>query len=118
VKSGFGIALAAILLSIGFLLGCTRGSGPANQTAVEPKANGHLEVSKFPGTLMGLQFEPYFTNLNVGWETHRATGIPGLNKGTQEAIPILGKYSSYDVNVIRKHEEWFEYLGIDWLLID
>jgi hypothetical protein len=67
---------------------------------------------------MGLQYEPYFTNLNVGWETHRATGIPGLNKGTQEAIPILGKYSSYDVNIIRKHEDWFEYLGIDWLLID
>jgi hypothetical protein len=41
-----------------------------------------------------------------------------MNKGTQEAIPILGKYSSYDVNPIRKHEEWFEYLGIDWLLID
>ena len=42
----------------------------------------------------------------------------GLYNGTEEAIPILGKYSSYDVNIIRKHEEWFEYLGIDWLLID
>ena len=94
MKNGFRIVLAAVLLSIGFFLGCPRESGPANRTAVEPQANGHLEASKFPGTLMGLQYEPYFTNLNVGWETHRATGIPGLNKGTQEAIPILGKYSS------------------------
>ena len=118
MKKGFSFALAAVLLSTGFFPGGARGSGPANRTAVKPQADGRLEVSKFPGTLMGLQYEPYFTNLNAGWETHRATGIPGLNKGTQEAIPILGKYSSYDVKVIRKHEEWFEYLGIDWLLID
>ena len=118
MKNAFRIVLAGILLSVGFSLGCAGGSRPANPAVVEPKANGHLEASQFPGTLMGLQYETYFTNLNVGWETHRGTDIPGLNKGTQEAIPILGKYSSYDVNIIRKHEEWFEYLGIDWLLID
>lgn len=30
----------------------------------------------------------------------------------------MGKYSSYDVNILKKHEEWFEYLGIDWLVLD
>ena len=118
MKNGFRIALAGVMLLTGFLLCCRSGSGPANTTAVEPKANGHLEASKYSGTLMGLQYETYFTKLNVGWDAHRRTDIPGLNKGTQEAIPILGTYSSYDVNIIRKHEEWFEYLGIDWLLID
>ena len=116
MKNGYRIALVEILLLAGFSLGCARKSIP---TAIEPKANGHLEASKFPGTLMGLQYETFFTDLNVGWEPPRVTtGVPGLSKGTQEAIPILGKYSSYDVNIIRKHEEWFEYLGIDWLLID
>ena len=99
-------------------LSLTGGSGPEKRTAVKREASGHLEASTFAGTLMGLQYEPYFTKLNVGWETGQETGIEGLVKGTQEAIPILGRYSSYDVNLIRKHEEWFEYLGIDWLLID
>jgi len=64
------------------------------------------EATKFPGTLIGMQYESFFTPHNVGgWET-------------AEAIPILGKYSSYDVQVIKKHEEWFERLGIDWLLLD
>ncbi len=118
MRNGFRIALAAIVLSTGFWAGCGKGSGPATQTAVRPEANGQLEASKAPGTLIGLQYEPYFTKSNVGWDIQPGMGIPGLNKGTQEAIPILGKYSSYDVNLITKHEEWFEYLGIDWLLID
>ncbi|MFN8007762.1 MAG: hypothetical protein U0V70_12180 [Terriglobia bacterium] len=59
-----------------------------------------------PRTLIGMQYESFFTPKNEGhWET-------------AEAIPILGKYSSFDVEVIKKHEEWFEFLGIDWLLLD
>jgi hypothetical protein len=65
-----------------------------------------LEVDQHPGTLVGLQYENFFTPHNVG------------DFSTAEAIPVLGKYSSYDVGVIRKHEEWFESLGIDWLLLD
>ena len=114
MKNGLKIGLIVLLCCS--CLGCRRASGPAGPTAVETL--GHLEASKFPGTLMGLQYEPYFTPHNVAWEAHQKTDIPGLDKGTQEAIPILGTYSSYDVNIIRKHAEWFEYLGIDWLLID
>src|ERR1022692_1570763 len=94
------------------------GRAPVNPTAEKHEIKGHQEASKSPGTLIGLQYESYFTKHNVSWETSQASGAIGLYNGTQEAIPILGKYSSYDVNVIRKHEEWFEYLGIDWLLID
>src|ERR1035438_7139432 len=69
-------------------------------------AAGILEATRRSGSLIGLQYETFFTPYNVG------------SYETAEAIPILGKYSSYDVNVIRKHEEWFEDLGIDWLLLD
>jgi hypothetical protein len=64
-----------------------------------------LEADKFHGSLMGMHYETWFTPKNVNWET-------------AEAVPILGKYSSYDVGVVKKHAEWFEYLGIDWLLVD
>ena len=69
-------------------------------------ASGILEATRHRGSLIGLQYESFFTPHNVG------------GYETAEAIPILGKYSSYDVGVIRKHEEWFEDLGIDWLLLD
>ena len=57
-------------------------------------------------TLIGMQYETWFTPHN-----NRAYD-------TAEAIPMLGKYSSYDVRVLRKHEEWFERMGINWLLLD
>jgi len=33
MRNGFRIALAVIVLSTGFLAGCTRGSGPAGRSA-------------------------------------------------------------------------------------
>jgi hypothetical protein len=81
------------------------GRGDGAETAARETMD-ILEATKVPGTLIGVQYETFFTPHNVGsWDT-------------AEAIPILGKYSSYDVKVMRKHEEWFEYLGVDWLLLD
>ena len=65
-----------------------------------------LEADRHTGSLIGLQYETFFTPHNGG------------DFSTAEAVPILGKYSSNDVNVIRRHEAWFEDLGIDWLLLD
>lgn len=56
-------------------------------------------------SLIGIQYENWFTPHNATWDT-------------AEAIPTLGKYSSYDATVLRKHFAWFQNLGIDWLLID
>lgn len=64
-----------------------------------------LEATKFQGSLIGMQYEPWFTTKNATWDT-------------AEAVPILGKYSSYDVNVLKKHAQWFEDLGVNWILID
>ena len=56
-------------------------------------------------SLIGMQYENWFTPHNATWNT-------------AEAIPTLGKYSSYDPAILRKHFAWFQDLGIDWLLID
>jgi hypothetical protein len=78
------------------------GAAPGmRENAVQP-----LEASRFTGTLIGMQYETWFTPGNFGkWES-------------AEAVPMLGRYSSYDTRVMRRHEAWFEHLGIDWLLID
>ncbi len=93
--------LAAILIIVGVV---GRGAGDGMPAAAP--TSGILEATQHRGSLIGLQYESFFTPHNVG------------GYETAEAIPILGKYSSYDVGVIRKHEEWFEDLGIDWLLLD
>ena len=112
------LIIPVLLFGTGCVLLCSFARNGVAQANARHQVKAHLEASATTGTLIGLQYEPYFTPHNVGWETNRDTDIPGLIKGTQEAVPILGKYSSFDVNIIRKHEEWFEYLGIDWLLID
>ncbi|MCL5670302.1 MAG: hypothetical protein M1423_03255 [Acidobacteria bacterium] len=71
----------------------------SNTTAAKAAAGNHP-------TLIGMQYETWFTPHN------------NRDYGTAEAIPILGKYNSYDVAVLRKHEEWFEDMGINWLLLD
>lgn len=67
--------------------------------------SGMLDAAKVSRSLIGIQYENWFTPHNATWET-------------AEAIPILGKYNSYDPNVLRKHFGWFNDMGIDWLLID
>lgn len=105
-------------LLAGALLAATCACSPAKRNVPERQTSARQEVPKAPATLIGLQYELYRTPLNVGWGKVRPSGWVGLYDGTQEAIPILGKYSSFDVNILKKHEEWFEYLGVNWLLID
>src|SRR5689334_2179105 len=95
--SGLVLCLVSIPLLIGVRTGGSVRENPPSKI---------LEVDQHPGTLVGLQYENFFTPHNVG------------DFSTAEAIPVLGKYSSYDVGVIRQHEKWFEDLGIDWLLLD
>ncbi len=76
------------------------------QTSSSPRAPSILEATRFSGSLVGVQYETWFTPGNAGsWKT-------------TEAVPVLGKYNSFDANVLRKHEEWFEDLGVNWLLLD
>jgi hypothetical protein len=64
-----------------------------------------VDAAKVSGSLIGIQYENWFTPHNATWDT-------------AEAVPILGKYSSYDPNILKTHFDWFKAMGIDWLLID
>ncbi len=55
--------------------------------------------------LVGIDYEPWFTPLNVTWST-------------AEAIPLLGKYPSINPLVIRQHALWLDKMGINYILID
>lgn len=109
--------LVAVTLAAACSVGFALGSNPAARAAANDQPKDHEEASA-SRTLIGLQYESFFTLHNVSWDASHPSGSVGLYSGTEEAIPILRKYSSYDVNVIKKHEEWFEDMGIDWLLLD
>jgi hypothetical protein len=112
-------AIAGVVLSVAVAFRLAAGSGHACSTAEDTQAKGQPQAAQSPRTLIGLQYESFFTPHNVNWGPPVGpSGSIGLYNGSAEAIPILGKYSSYDVNIIKKHEEWFECLGIDWLLLD
>ena len=64
-----------------------------------------LDAANVNRSLIGIQYENWFTPGNADWST-------------AEAVPLLSKYSSRDPTILRRHFEMFEYLGIDWLLID
>ncbi len=64
-----------------------------------------LTVSAHRRHLVGMEYEPWFTPLNATWST-------------AEAIPLLGKYSSFNPAVIRQHALWLDQMGIHYILID
>jgi len=95
---------AAILMALTVL--CISRFAWNAQALAAPAASTILEATQYSGSLIGVQYETWFTPGNAGsWET-------------AEAVPMLGKYSSFDVTVMRKHEAWFEDLGVNWLLLD
>jgi hypothetical protein len=74
--------------------------------AFRPKHNAeNFDAANVSRSLIGIQYENWFTPHNATWDT-------------AEAIPMLGKYNSYDPAILRQHFAWFNDLGIDWLLID
>lgn len=115
------VATAAVLLSV--TLGVAPralGTDLRSQRAstVTASQTQRLDAATFRGTLIGLQYETYFTPHNTQWTGKRETAVSNLLQGTEEAIPILGEYSSFDVKTLKTHEQWFEQLGINWLLLD
>jgi hypothetical protein len=99
------LILAVLLVPSSLRLDAGPAATEATQDRNTSRSQGILEATKFHGSLIGMQYETWFTRGNVTWDT-------------AEAVPIFGKYSSYDVGIIRKHAEWFAGLGIDWLLVD
>ncbi|MHB1767190.1 MAG: hypothetical protein ACYCUV_04985, partial [Phycisphaerae bacterium] len=70
----------------------------------------HVLARKFVKThvrrhLIGIEYEPWFTPLEMTWTT-------------AEAIPLLGKYDSANSSVIRQHALWLDKMGINYILVD
>lgn len=52
-----------------------------------------------------MEYEPWFTPRNARWDT-------------AEAVPLVGRYDSFNAQVIRQHCLWLVDAGIDFLLVD
>jgi len=58
-----------------------------------------------PDHLVGMQWEPWFTPHNCNWST-------------AQAVPVVGRFWSWDPNVLRQHMIWLMESGIDFLVVD
>jgi len=113
----------ALIVSLGFdiaaLNSCRKSVNVAGITETSRSSHQAPASAQSPETRIGLQYETYFTPLNTNWGATGANGIAvSLQNGTEEAIPILGNYSSLDTKILRQHEQWLEDMGVDWLLLD
>jgi len=70
---------------------------------VKTRKISRREVNK--NNKIGLDWEPWFTTMNMQYQT-------------AEAIPVLGRYDSFNLDVIRQHALWFVEMGIDFLAVD
>ena len=76
----------------------------SNTIAVEVVRRGFPAQAE-PDSLIGMQWEPWFTPRNAYWQT-------------AQAVPVVGFYDSYDPDVRRQHVLWFVDLGIDFIMPD
>lgn len=60
---------------------------------------------KDPNHLIGMQYETWFTPKNICWQTG-------------QAVPLMGLYQSYNLDVERQHILWMMESGMDFLLAD
>ena len=58
-----------------------------------------------PMQRVGIQFEPWFTPRNANWSS-------------AQAIPLTGRYWSWNTDVIRQQLIWLTESGIDFLVVD
>lgn len=97
----------SLLLCAVLILGAPSNMGAQTQIPHVPRPvpGNRLEADKLNRSVIGIQYSNFFIDGSKSWET-------------AEAIPVLGKYSSKDPGILKQHFEWFQQLGVDWLLID
>jgi hypothetical protein len=77
-----------------------------------PSRPPHLEQNS---ALLTLYFETWFTPLNFYWQSY-AGGPQGA--GMAEAIPVIGRYASVNLDAIRTQAAQFVLAGVDVIVID
>ncbi|QNE16720.1 hypothetical protein F1D05_00910 [Kribbella qitaiheensis] len=102
-----GSAAAAGGLALGStgIAAATPLSAGSNPYAARPRITGPVSLDARKKTLIGIGYETWFMPKVATWNT-------------AEAIPVLGRYRSDDVKVIRQHAEWISGAGFDFILID
>jgi len=64
-----------------------------------------IEVAQDPDHLIGMQYGTLYNPRFFNWNT-------------SQAVPIVGFYHSYDLDVIRQHTLWLMDAGVNWIFID
>jgi hypothetical protein len=64
-----------------------------------------IEHETNPRQIVGVEWEPWFTPEAIHWQT-------------AEAVPLMGFYKSYNMDVVRQHCIWMAEVGIDFILVD
>jgi len=77
-----------------------------------PGVTAPTGTSNCTSKCIAMEYEMWFGN-NLG-KTDWTSGLWNLRWGT----PLLGTYNSTDLDIIDKHAEWFNDLGIDFLIND
>lgn len=65
----------------------------------------HFKIITDQRHLIGMEYETWFGPGYARW-------------GKEEAVPILGRYSSLDPRVLRQHTLWFNQMGINFVELD
>jgi hypothetical protein len=77
----------------------------SNAVTVRVTKRPFPKVIRDPDHLVGVEWEPWFTPNNIPFSTG-------------EAVPLLGRYDSFNRDVIRQHALWLVGAGVDFILVD
>lgn len=70
-----------------------------------------------PHHLIGMEWEIWWGPGYAGWKKSE-TMLGGQYRGSEEAMPVLGHYSSLDPRVLRQQTLWFNRMGINFVEVD
>jgi len=129
-----GLATVQLVALRGPLLGVTVGVLLSSQSSADRVAESNtLRIPVLPRTIarlgagggapglapgaapvrVGLQWEPILASQGAGV----GGGGAGWAVGA-EALPLVGRYSAYDPNVLKQHAIWLAESGIEWVNVD
>jgi hypothetical protein len=74
--------------------------------------NGSSGLTQQRNVRIGLQWEPLLASLGA------PPGGGGAGFAVAEAVPLIGRYSSYDMNALKQHAIWLAESGVEWVNID
>lgn len=77
-------------------------ASPPTTIRVTPRS---LTAAAAPRDLVGIEYETWFTPLNMQWQS-------------AEAVPLLGRYQSSDALVTQQQALWLDRAGVNFILID